>query len=485
MTRSLAFKLVLAFLLVSVAGGALAALFARWATYREFEQLVLEQAQSNFLDSAVAYYRANGSWQGVQEYFRLAAAGAQQPQSASSQPGDGQRPVQRFPPYVFALVDTNGIVVMAAGPYPPGQHVPAAELAQGVQIEIDGQVMGTALVTGETPPLASQEVRYLARTNRASLYAALAAVLIALVLGIFLARSLTRPVRELTAATQAMAQGELGQQVPIRSHDELGRLAASFNQMSADLALANELRRQMTADIAHDLRSPLTVMAGYLEALRDGVLQPSAERFETMHQEALHLRRLVEDLRTLSLADSGELTLNREIVPPALVLEQAAAAYQHQAGQQGIDLSVQIGSPLPRITVDPDRVAQVLGNLVSNALRYTPPGGRISLGATQQESHVLLTVQDTGDGIPPDELSHVFERFYRGDAARQESGEGSGLGLTIAKSIVELHNGTISVKSILGQGTTFTIVLPVDSDGQDTSEEARQGTNRRQPLWAK
>jgi two-component system sensor histidine kinase BaeS len=471
MTRSLAFKLVLAFLLVSVAGAALSALFARWATQREFEQLLLEQAQGDFLISATAYYQANGSWQGVREYFRVGAvAGApqrsgQQPSSAPPRPAVGDRSVQQ-PPYVFALVDAAGIVVMPAGPYRLGDHVLADELASGVGVVVDGQVVGRALVTGESPPLATQEARYLARTNRASLFAALAAVVIALILGVFLARSLTRPVRELTAATQAMAQGKLDQQVPVRSQDELGELAASFNRMSADLARSNELRRQMTADIAHDLRTPLTVMAGYLEALRDGVLQPGPERFETMHHEALHLRRLVEDLRTLSLADADELTLNCEPVPPALVLEQAAAAYQHQAEQQGIDLRVQIDSQLPRINIDPDRIAQVLGNLVSNALRYTPTGGQISLGATQQGSHVLLTVQDTGVGMHPDELPHVFERFYRGDEARQGDGGESGLGLPIAKSIVELHRGTISVRSMPGQGTTFTIILPVGSDGQ-------------------
>lgn len=471
-TRSLAFKLVLAFLLVSVAGAVLTALFARWATYQEFERLVLEQAQNNFLTNAAAYYRASGSWQGVREYFRLGAVIAPQPR-----PGDrvrpGQQPLpvppqpiiregsgQPQPTYVFALADAGGSVVLPAGPYRLGDRVPADELVNGVDVLVDGEVVGTALVTGETPSLAAQEARYLDRTNRSSLYAAVAAIGIALVLGVLLARSLTRPVRELTAATQAVARGELEQQVPVRSQDELGELAASFNQMSADLARANELRRRMTADIAHDLRSPLTVMAGYLEALRDGVLQPSPERFETMHQEALHLRRLVEDLRTLSLADAGELTLNREPVPPELVLEQSADVYRHQAEQQGIALSVQSEALLPEINVDPDRMAQVLGNLLSNALRYTPAGGQIVLGAREKGASVQLTVQDTGQGIEPDALPRLFDRFYRGDGARPTDGGESGLGLAIAKSLVELHGGVISVESRLGQGTRFTITLP-------------------------
>jgi signal transduction histidine kinase len=456
MTRSLVFKLVLAFLIVSVTGAALTALFARWATFREFDRLVLEQAQNNFLASATAYYQTNGSWLGVREYFhRLAVAPVPQPR-----PGQQPLPQQQLRAYVFALADRDGYVILPAGPYRLGRHIPTDELAQGVEIEVDGQAVGTALVTGEPPPLAQREVRYLIRTNQASLYAALAAILIALFLGIFLARRLTRPVRELTTATRAMARGDLEQQVPVRSQDELGELAASFNQMSADLARANELRRQMTADIAHDLRTPLSVIKGYTEGLRDGVLQATPDTFQTVHQEAEHLSRLVEDLRTLSLADAGELTLTRQLVPPRELLERTAAAHLPRAQQLEIDLQVTDEANVPVVNVDPERMAQVLGNLVSNALRHTPVGGQISLAARQRGNNVVLSVQDNGVGIAPDKLPRIFDRFYRGDEARQAHEGESGLGLAIAKSLVELHGGTISVESTLGEGTTFRILLP-------------------------
>ncbi len=467
MTRSLIFKLVLAFLIVSITGVVLAAVFARWATFQEFDRLVLEQAQNNFLASATAYYQTNGSWLGVREYFhRLAAAPAPQPQPGQQpppRPEDRNRPGQQPRAYVFALADQDGYVVLPAGQYRPGRYIADDELAQGVEIEVDGQVVGTALVTGEPPPLAQREVQYLMRTNRASLYAALAAILIALFLGIFLARRLTRPVRELTAATRAMAQGELEQQVPVRSQDELGELAASFNQMSADLARANELRRQMTADIAHDLRTPLSVIAGYAEGLRDGVLPPTTETFQTVHTEAEHLSRLVEDLRTLSLADAGELTLIRQSVHPRELIERTAAAHLPRAQQLEIDLQVTAEANVPAVNVDPERMAQVLGNLVSNALRHTPAGGQISLAAAQRGNNALLTVQDNGVGIAPDRLRRIFARFYRGDEARQAHEGESGLGLAIAKSLVELHGGMISAASTLGEGTTFTIALPAGS----------------------
>jgi len=257
-----------------------------------------------------------------------------------------------------------------------------------------------------------------------------------------------------------MAKGALEQSVPVRSQDELGQLAESFNQMSSDLSRATRLRRQMTADIAHDLRTPLTVITGYIEALRDGDLQPSSARFDAMHDEAQHLKRLVQDLRTLSLADAGELSLNCQPVSVPELLDRVATAHRHQAEQQQINIEVLPADALPDLEVDFDRMVQVLGNLVSNALRYTPEGGKIILSAQEQSNAVLLQVQDTGNGIPPAELPHIFNRFYRADKSRQQNEGESGLGLAIARAIVQAHGGSISAESEVGQGTTFQILLP-------------------------
>jgi signal transduction histidine kinase len=283
---------------------------------------------------------------------------------------------------------------------------------------------------------------------------------VALVLGIVLARALTRPIRALTVAIHAMAQGDLKQNVQVRSKDELGELAAAFNQMSADLDRLLKARRQMTADIAHDLRNPLTVIGGYVESMQDGVLKPTPERLAAMQAEVQHLQRLVEDLRTLSQADAGELILNREPVSVPALLERAAQSYRPLAEKQGITLRIEARQGLPELRADPDRMVRVLGNLLSNSLRYTPPKGEIVLKAHAADAHdILLSVVDNGRGIAPEALPYIFDRLFRADPARSR-GEESGLGLAIARSIVEAHGGSIAAESTPGAGTTITIKMP-------------------------
>jgi signal transduction histidine kinase len=480
--RSLTFKLILAFLVVSLAGAGLSALLARWANGRAFNSLVYDQAQAGFVDEVTAYYEANGAWQGV-------ARAIQQRRLAPGRPG-GRLPAgnerggvpggSEAPPsaIAFVLLDQNRTVVVPAGGYRLGAYVPAGSRAAEIPVRIDGQTIGTVFPAGQPLPLDPGQALYVARTDQALLYAALIGIGIALVLGGLLARTLVRPLAELTAASRALARGEFGHQVPIHSNDELGELGASFNQMSAGLAQASELRRQMTADIAHELRSPLAVLTGYLEGLRDGILKPTPERFDVMYGEAQQLQRLVEDLRTLSLADAGELPLNRQAAPAASLLEQVAAAFGHRAEMAGVALGIdpQATGAGIELSVDPERMLQVLANLTGNALRYTPVGGRITLAARCEPidgpgapgagpsapSAVLLQVQDTGEGIPADVLPHIFDRFYRGDPARSATGGESGLGLAIARSIVEAHGGRVSASSAgSGQGSTFTVRLPV------------------------
>jgi len=445
--RSLAAKLALLFVAVSLAGTLLSSFFIQRQAERRFDQLIRAQAEAYYVRDVQAYYIATGSLQEVERLLR----------GRYARTAYGQRP-QSLP---FALAGPKGFIVVPAGEWEAGEAVPAHVLGSGLPVVVGSQRIGTVLLLNLEPARDIFEEQYLQGINQALFLGGLAATGIAVLLGAILASSLTRPLREVAEASQALAQGELGQQVPVRTRDELGALAVSFNRMSEALARATQQRRQMTADIAHDLRTPLTVLAGYLEAMEEGTLPPTPERLGIMQQEVSGLRRLVEDLRTLSLADAGELPLQLHETDAGELLAQVRAAYAPQAERQGVTLAAEAAPGLPKIRVDPERMRQVLGNLIGNALRYTPAGGRISLSAGGEDGALLLSVADTGSGIEPEDLPYVFDRFYRGDRARSEGQGESGLGLPIARSLVEMHGGTISIRSGPGEGTTFLIRLPV------------------------
>jgi len=453
--RSLSLKLTLAFLFVSIIGVVLVALFVRQRTQREFDRFVLDRYQVDLLADLSAYYQQSGGWDEINAIVIRA-------------PDRGHMGSRGTFPAPLTLTDFDGQVVYGGHNHQAGQQLSKDELKRAVPVEVGDETVGWVLFTdfgGETfTPPESPESRFLENVNQAILFGTLGAVLIALLLGILLARTISRPVREVTEATQIVAGGDLGYQVPVRTKDELGELASSFNQMSADLAQSNEQRRQMTADIAHDLRSPLSVILGYMEALSAGKLEPTAETFDIVYAKGQHLQHLIDELRTLALADAGELTLVRRLVEPAVLLEHTALAHMVQAREKAIDLRVEVSEGLPEIEVDPQRMAQVLSNLVSNALRYTPVGGQIILSAESNDQAVLIGVKDTGPGIDPEDLPHIFDRFYRSDKSRQQNGE-SGLGLAIARSIVRTHGGDINVDTS-SRGTTFTITLPAIPSGK-------------------
>lgn len=458
--RSLTWKLGLAFFVVSITGALVSAIFVWLSTQTAFQNAAYAHARADFVTQMSAYYQIHSSWDGVADYARTLA-----PPNRADNGGPAGGTSQDRPPSIFVLVDTSGTVVVPGPTLHLGQQAPAATYSHGVPVSVNGKQVGWVIQDGGPPPLGHIDTLFLASTEQALIFGALASVAIALALGMVLARSLTRPVRELTSAIHAVAGGELQQTVPVRSRDELGELSETFNKMSADLTAANQQRRQMTADIAHDLRTPVTVLSGYLEALRDGVLQPTPERFAILYEEAQHLQGLIEDLRTLSLADAGELALHPEPVDARALLERIAASHGRQAEQQGVALVVRVSDATPPLNVDINRMVQVLNNLVSNALRYTPAGGTITLAAEPSPAGATLQVSDTGAGIPPESLSRIFDRFYRTDAARQQSQGESGLGLAIARAIVEAHGGTISVASELGSGATFIITAPAINDG--------------------
>jgi two-component system, OmpR family, sensor histidine kinase BaeS len=451
--RSLAVKLTLAFLLVGLTGAGLVAIILRHQTRNAFDQFILNREQQALVENLRRYYQTYRSWDGLANSLDAAAM---MQANLGVERRDNPRDWSRF-----TLVGADRQVVVSSQQDQVGQVISSRELERAI-ILTDGDMIVGWLFLAPFPREwipGSPEGTFLANVNQATRLSGLVALGLALILGSLLAYTLTRTLRELTDATLELAGGKLGRQVKVRSHDELGQLAKSFNKMSADLARATEARRQMTADIAHELRSPLSVISGYAEALSDGKLPGTQEIYSILYQETENLKRQVNDLRTLSLADAGELTLARQPVTPKAILERVAARYRLVAQKKGLSLSIQADADLPQISADPERLSQVLDNLIGNAFRYTSDGGEIGLSADVHNGDVRIQVQDNGNGIPSEELPYIFDRFYRGDKARQAGAE-SGLGLAIAKSIVEAHGGSISAESVPGKGSVFSITLP-------------------------
>ncbi len=456
--RTLAFKLTLAFLLVGLTGAGIVAIMVRVRTQSEFGRLILDQNQKFLINNLTQYYQNQGSWEGVETVFRPPGQEQPPPFRDSGDRWEARRAL-------FTIADSEGVIVFGSGPENIGRQVSSSELKKGAPIQVDGETIGWLLFT---PALdrwkpGTLEGDFLLNINSAILLSALLATLFALVLGGILAYTMTRSLRELTTATNELTQGKLGYQVKVRSNDEIGALAASFNTMSAEMARSTELRKRMTADIAHDLRTPISVIMGYTEALHDGKLDGTPEMYAVLHTEALHLSHLIDDLKTISLADAGELPLNKQRVSPEVLIKRTADAYGIKAEREGIAIQTDISPGLGEIEVDVERMIQVLGNLMDNALRYTPEGGEINLTTDTVDNQVRIRVADTGAGIQEEDLPFIFERSFRGDRARQQSHAETGLGLAIAKSLVEAQGGKIFVESELGKGTVFTIETPIRS----------------------
>lgn len=445
------FRLTTAFLLVSLVGVAVVALLANRATTTGFNRFLLAEEGSTWSNLATQLGEAfarTGDWSEAEAILSSAVG-----------PGRGGG-IQ------LTLLDPTGATVATAG-------VRRGQMGQGqgaepqpLPVEAGGQTVGTLLVAAPGMGNSRAAEQFLAEVNRAIWLGGLAAVLLAIALGGWLAYRLTRPLRELTMATQALAAGRLQQAVTIHDEGELGQLAAEFNQMAENLAEAEGLRRQLLADVAHELRTPLSVLRGQLEAMLDGVFPLTADNVAVAHEETVLLGRLVDDLRTLSLAEAGQLPLTRRAVDPADAIARAAAAFAPLYESENVILRADAPDALPPVWADGERLEQVFGNLLANALRYAPHDGaaqpEVRLSAAGDSDEVRFTIADNGPGLSEDAQAHVFDRFWRGDRSRNRAQGGSGLGLAISRAIVESHGGRIWVESHTGKGTAFHIALPVE-----------------------
>jgi signal transduction histidine kinase len=445
MWRGLRLRLLLATILVVVIAAGVTAFVASRRTAGEFQRYVEDRGDlrhRRFAGILGVVYDTSLHWESIQsEVEKLGQI-------------TGQRVV---------VAGAGGRIVSDSERTLIGRSVGANWPPPSAGIYARGVRIGTLYIDPVTGP-SEADIAFVSAVNRSVLFGALIAGLAAVAVTLALSGRILRPVERLTAAAQRMERGDLAVRVQVDTEDEIGQLAHAFNAMASSLAQQEQLRRSMVNDVAHELRTPLTNLRGYLEAARDGLLAPDAALVDNLYEETMLLNRLVADLQDLAQAEAGQLTLLRQPVPLAGIVEQALAMLRPRADAKSVTLGAELPPDLPDVDIDPERVGQVLRNLLNNAVVHTPPGGQITVAAQAGDREVAVSVRDTGTGIAPEHLPHVFDRFYRADKSRARQTGGAGLGLAIVKQLVVAHGGSVTVESEPGRGSTFTFTLPVAGD---------------------
>lgn len=482
---SLRFRLMGAFVaVVLVAVGTVAALANR-ATTNEFQLYVTRGGQAwahRLAPTLASYYTQNRGWSGVDRLLQSAQrSGGDQcdwemapwmmgfPRtqgSSQATPSWGSTMSMDWEMWSAMdlraiLADAQGMVVADSAREWVGRTLSPSTLNGATPISTGGQTVGWLVAASlDARPADSSGGRFLESVNHSILLAALASGGLALLLGLLLFRQITSPLGALAVAAQKVAAGDLSHRVAADGGDEIGRVGRAFNTMADKLAFQEEQRRNLLADVAHELRNPLAVIQGEMEAMLDGVMPLDREMVAAVHEETVLLGRLVADLRLLSLAEVGQLQLDREPADLLELVRRIVERVRPQAQEKRIALELEAPSHLPTIRVDADRIGQVVHNLLSNALRYTARDGRVAIRVAAIDGRVEISVADDGPGIPTEELPHLFDRFYRSDRSRPLARDGSGLGLAIVKQLVEAHGGSVGVESNVGKGTRFWFALP-------------------------
>jgi signal transduction histidine kinase len=474
--KSLRSRLTFTHALVAFIAVAIVAVLATLLIRAAFNRFAPQADANNLATQLSDRYQQSGGWDGVEVRLRRARQDPRFDQTPLGQLIRSRR-VQVFDEQDRLIFDSAG----------PGQRrlVPRIPGGTDSSIIVDARTVGTVVVAGDRTILNQQERSFLSVVYLSVIGGSALAGVIALVVGLLITGRVTRPLRSLKDAAQRLALGARHEPLAVPPDKELAELAISFNTMAAELEHQQQLRRQLVADIAHELRTPLSVLRLQLEGLEDGIEQPTPAALHSLAEEVGLLTRLVDDLRLLSLADAGQISLALDQVDAGAMLERAVTTATARARQQQIELRTEPPPTQLSATADPQRLAQILGNLIENALRYTPAGGQVTVRARaddrppianrrppalgtetgssvvgRRSSVVVFEVSDTGAGIPPDELPQIFERFYRTDKARARETGGSGLGLAIVQRLVEMQGGQIWASSAVGRGTTFHVALP-------------------------
>ncbi len=474
--HSLWTKLMGAFALVILVGTGMVVLLVSQTIANQFELYITQtgrQQAAQLAPVAADYYVNSGSWTDIDAAlrnpwgYRMSSGsrgnGMMGDMGWWSDHGMDESDMMGDMAMLFSdrilLAQADGTIVIDTANRLIGQQLLADDLAKGAPIIVRGQQVGTLIITPLDTP-ATPAGDFLSAVDRSALLAVIVAASLALILGSILFVQIIRPLRKVSMAARGIAAGDLSQRVLVSSQDEIGQVALTFNQMAETLQRYADERRNMIGDIAHELRTPLSIIQSNLEAMLDGVLPTSPDELTSLHQETLLLNRLITDLRTLSLAESGHLHLQKRIIDSAALIQQVSDRMRLSAEGKNITLETNIPSDLPQIQADPERLMQIMTNLVDNAIRYNADGSRVIIAAHTANGLLELSVSDNGPGIPAEDIPHLFERFWRAEKPRNRTTGGSGLGLAIVKQLVEAHRGQVRVESQIGDGTRFTVHLP-------------------------
>jgi two-component system OmpR family sensor kinase len=469
-------RLTLAFALVALVTVVAIALLADLTAGQAFRQY-LSYADiarfENLTDALTDFYQVNRSWEDVDtllDQVRILS-------SAMPGPMMGRRPgtiVWRDDEFQLILADTRGSVVYEAPDGDPGRRLTRDERAAAQDILLEDEVVGQLVIARpiQSAILGPLEHAFVTRLRWLLVVGGLLAIGLGILLGVAFSRNLTAPLQRLATAARAVASRDFSRRVEIEGSAEVAEVARAFNEMTAALAQSEQQRQNMVADVAHELRTPLSVVQGNLRAILDDVYALDKAEISRLYDETRLLSRLVDDLRELASADAGQLRLNLLATDAVRIIQTTTDNLALAAEAQNVSLDIQVPGGLPTVRADPDRLAQILRNLLVNALRHTPPGGSVTVRVSQNAGAVEIAVTDTGEGIAPEDLPRVFDRFWRADRARvrlgrthdERGGGGSGLGLSVAQSLVQAQGGRIWAESVLGQGSTFHFTLPLWSD---------------------
>ncbi|MBI4319051.1 MAG: HAMP domain-containing protein [Chloroflexi bacterium] len=448
MTRSLHFRLLVAFTAVIIVAIGIVSLFVARAAaseIRAFQQQRDAEQTARVAGFLTQMYLQSQGWASVQPFVEQLGAVY------------GQRVV---------LSDATGTVVADSGRSYVGRSDDPRWGPSGLALQsrprfgVRPVQVGTLYLNPDLAGSANPVHSLVTAVNRYLLLGGALAVALAFVLTFWLSRRISAPVHAISTAAVRLGRGDFSQRVPVKGNDEIAQLGKSFNAMANDLDQAERAKRNMVSDAAHELRTPLSNIRGYLEAMKDGVVQPDPASIRSLHDEALLMTKLVDELQDLTLADAGKLELYRQPQDINELARRAAAAIQPRLEADGLSLKLDLAEDLKPVNADPQRIGQVMRNLLANAVAHTSSGGTISIATRQAGPLVSVAVTDTGEGIAAEDLPRIFERFYRVDASRARQTGGSGLGLTITRRLVEAHGGMITAASELGKGSRFVFTIP-------------------------